>query len=172
MCSLISFKSHIWQIEKSWQKYLVKMTMHKNKDCSFRNYVIPLCDLGRPFQKVWVNLRRTLWISFKDTSKLRSQGSSGKTIRGLTDSCSRIWLEVVKAAKLETRDKFTEKTQENKKMSKNLNEAAMAGNLEEVLLRLNLGEDVNQMLFPRYSTPLHDATTCGRIQIAKVLIER
>jgi len=48
----------------------------------------------------------------------------------------------------------------------------MAGNLEEVLLRLNLGEDVNQMLFPRYSTPLHDATTCGRIQIAKVLIER
>ena len=57
-------------------------------------------------------------------------------------------------------------------MSKNLNEAAMAGNLEEVLLRLNLGEDVNQMLFPRYSTPLHDATTCGRIQIAKVLIER
>ena len=48
----------------------------------------------------------------------------------------------------------------------------MAGNLEEVLLRLNLGEDVNQMLFPRYSTPLHDATTCGRIQVAKVLIER
>merc|ERR1712165_392967 len=57
-------------------------------------------------------------------------------------------------------------------MSKNLNEAAMAGNLEEVLLRLNLGEDVNQMLFPRYSTPLHDATTCGRIQIAKMLIEK
>merc|ERR1711992_188012 len=62
-------------------------------------------------------------------------------------------------------DKFTE-------MSKNLNEAAMAGNLEEVLLRLNLGEDVNQMLFPRYSTPLHDATTCGRVQVAKILIER
>lgn len=57
-------------------------------------------------------------------------------------------------------------------MSKNLNEAAMAGNLEEVVLRLNLGEDVNQMLFPRYSTPLHDATTCGRTQIAKILIER
>ena len=115
-------------------------------------------------------MRRTLWISFKDTSKLRSQGSSGKTIRGLTDSCSKnLTCSIVKAAKLDTRDKFTEK---NKKMSKNLNEAAMAGNLEEVLLRLNLGEDVNQMLFPRYSTPLHDATTCGRIQIAKVLIER
>ena len=94
MCSLISFKSYILRIEKSWQKYLVKMTMHKDKNCSFRNYVTSLCDLGRPFQKVWVNLRRTLWISFKDTSKLRSQGSSGKTIRGLTDSCSRIILLV------------------------------------------------------------------------------
>ena len=48
----------------------------------------------------------------------------------------------------------------------------MAGNLEEVLLRLNLGEDVNQMLFPRYSTALHDATTCGKTEIAKLLIER
>ena len=57
-------------------------------------------------------------------------------------------------------------------MSKNLNEAAMAGNLEEVVFRLNLGEDVNQMFFPRFSSPLHDATTCGRVQIAKVLIER
>lgn len=57
-------------------------------------------------------------------------------------------------------------------MSKNLNEAAMAGNVEEVVLRLNLGEDVNQMVFPRYSTPLHDATTCGRTEIAKILIER
>ena len=57
-------------------------------------------------------------------------------------------------------------------MSKNLNEAAMAGNMDEVLFRLNLGEDVNQMFFPRNSTPLHDATTCGRIKIAQVLIER
>lgn len=48
----------------------------------------------------------------------------------------------------------------------------MAGNVEEVVLRLNLGEDVNQMVFPRYSTPLHDATTCGRTEIAKILIER
>jgi len=57
-------------------------------------------------------------------------------------------------------------------MSKNLNEAAMAGNLEEVVLRLNLGEDVNQKLFPRYSTPLHDAVACGRIEITRILIER
>ena len=69
-------------------------------------------------------------------------------------------------------DQFQSIRRTDQIMSKNLNEAAMAGNLEEVLLRLNLGEDVNQMLFPRYSTPLHDATTCGRIQVAKVLIER
>ena len=56
-------------------------------------------------------------------------------------------------------------------MSKNLNEAAMAGNLEEVVFRLNLGEDVNQMS-NKNSTALHDATTCGRVQIVKILIER
>ena len=41
-------------------------------------------------------------------------------------------------------------------------------------LRLNMGEDANESghFYPRYSTPLHDATTCGRVQICKVLIER
>ena len=34
-------------------------------------------------------------------------------------------------------------------MSLNLNDAAMAGNLEEVLIRLNMGEDVNQKCYPR-----------------------
>ena len=34
-------------------------------------------------------------------------------------------------------------------MSVNLNDAAMAGNVEEVLIRLNLGEDVNQKCYPR-----------------------
>merc|ERR1739840_84169 len=58
------------------------------------------------------------------------------------------------------------------KMSRNMNEAVMSGNMQEVQMRINMGEDVNQMVFPRYTTPLHDATTCGRIQIAKVLIER
>jgi hypothetical protein len=57
-------------------------------------------------------------------------------------------------------------------MSATLNEACMAGNLDEVLVRLNLGEDVNQKLFPRYSTPLHDATTCGRVDIVRILIQR
>lgn len=57
-------------------------------------------------------------------------------------------------------------------MSASLNEAAMAGNLEEVTMRLNLGEDVNQKLYPRFSTPLHDATICGRIDVVKLLIER
>ena len=57
-------------------------------------------------------------------------------------------------------------------MSASLNEAAMAGSVEEVTMRLNLGEDVNQKLFPRFSTPLHDATVCGRIEVAALLIER
>merc|ERR1712223_1114925 len=57
-------------------------------------------------------------------------------------------------------------------MSVNLNDAAMAGNVEEVLIRLNLGEDVNQKCYPRYSTPLHDAVCCGRQEIVKILLER
>merc|ERR1711992_373594 len=57
-------------------------------------------------------------------------------------------------------------------MSLNLNDAAMAGNVEEVLIRLNLGEDVNQKCYPRYSTPLHDAVCCGRQEIVKILLER
>ena len=58
------------------------------------------------------------------------------------------------------------------RMSASLNEACMAGNVEEVLMRLNMGEDVNQKLFPRYTTALHDATTCGRVKIVQILIER
>jgi len=57
-------------------------------------------------------------------------------------------------------------------MSLNLNDAAMAGNVEEVLIRLNMGEDVNQKYYPRYSTPLHDAVCCGRQEIVKILLER
>eukprot|EP00091_Calanus_sinicus_P009867 TRINITY_DN2292_c0_g1_i4.p1 TRINITY_DN2292_c0_g1~~TRINITY_DN2292_c0_g1_i4.p1 ORF type:complete len:124 (-),score=41.03 TRINITY_DN2292_c0_g1_i4:65-436(-) len=57
-------------------------------------------------------------------------------------------------------------------MSGNLNDAAMAGNVEEVLIRLNMGEDVNQKYYPRYSTPLHDAVCCGRQEIVKILVER
>merc|ERR1712154_301977 len=57
-------------------------------------------------------------------------------------------------------------------MSLNLNDAAMAGNVEEVLIRLNLGEDVNQKCYPRYSTPLHDAVCCGRQEVVKILLDR
>ena len=57
-------------------------------------------------------------------------------------------------------------------MSASLNEAAMAGNVQEVAMRLNLGEDINQKLYPRFSAPLHDATICGRTEVAKLLIER
>ena len=39
-------------------------------------------------------------------------------------------------------------------------------------MRLNLGEDINQKLYPRFSAPLHDATICGRTEVAKLLIER
>ena len=35
------------------------------------------------------------------------------------------------------------------KMSFSLNDAAMAGNVEEVMIRLNMGEDVNQKCYPR-----------------------
>ena len=56
-------------------------------------------------------------------------------------------------------------------MSKNLIDAAMAGNLKEVEIRLNLGEDVNQTTY-RYTTALHDATACGRIEVARLLIKR
>merc|ERR1711892_435194 len=57
-------------------------------------------------------------------------------------------------------------------MSGNLSDAAMAGNVEEVLIRLNMGEDVNQKYYPRYSTPLHDAVCCGRQEIVQILVER
>merc|ERR1719431_1850992 len=57
-------------------------------------------------------------------------------------------------------------------MSGNLNDAAMAGNMEEGLIRLNMGEDVNQKCYPRYSTPLHDAVCCGRQDIVSLLVER
>ena len=57
------------------------------------------------------------------------------------------------------------------KMSRNMNEAVMSGNMQEVQMRINMGEDVNQMVFPRYTTPLHDATTCGRTEIARLLIK-
>eukprot|EP00092_Neocalanus_flemingeri_P052844 GFUD01061935.1.p1 GENE.GFUD01061935.1~~GFUD01061935.1.p1 ORF type:complete len:123 (-),score=43.48 GFUD01061935.1:78-446(-) len=57
-------------------------------------------------------------------------------------------------------------------MSVNLNDAAMAGSIEEVLIRLNMGEDVNQKCYPRYSTPLHDAICCGRQEVVSLLVER
>jgi len=57
-------------------------------------------------------------------------------------------------------------------MSANLSEACMAGNVEEVKMRLNMGEDVNQKYYPRYSTPLHDSVCCGRTEIVKILLSK
>ena len=51
----------------------------------------------------------------------------------------------------EQQDRVSQKQKEFKEleMSVNLNDAAMAGNVEEVLIRLNMGEDVNQKCYPR-----------------------
>jgi len=57
-------------------------------------------------------------------------------------------------------------------MSLDLNDAAMSGNVEEVIIRLNMGEDPNQKFYPRFSTPLHDAVCCGRQEVVRVLLER
>merc|ERR1712088_1128148 len=74
----------------------------------------------------------------------------------------------------EQQDRVSQKQKEFKEleMSVNLNDAAMAGNVEEVLIRLNMGEDVNQKCYPRYSTPLHDAVCCGRQEVVTILVER
>merc|ERR1712111_94584 len=74
----------------------------------------------------------------------------------------------------EQQDRVSQKQKEFQElnMSCNLNDAAMAGNVEEVLIRLNMGEDVNQKYYPRYSTPLHDAVCCGRQEIVRILLER
>jgi hypothetical protein len=45
---------------------------------------------------------------------------------------------------------------QNPKMSASLNEAAMAGNLQEVTMRLNMGEDINQKLYPRHDSHNYD----------------
>merc|ERR1711970_52024 len=74
----------------------------------------------------------------------------------------------------EQQDRVSQEQEEHYEleMSVNLNDAAMAGNVEEVLIRLNMGEDVNQKCYPRYSTPLHDAVCCGRQEIAQILVEK
>ena len=36
-------------------------------------------------------------------------------------------------------------------MSLDLNDAAMSGNIEEVIIRLNMGEDPNVKFYPRYA---------------------
>jgi hypothetical protein len=38
-------------------------------------------------------------------------------------------------------------------MSASLNEACMAGNVDEVMMRLNLGEDVNQVILATAEDP-------------------
>ena len=71
-------------------------------------------------------------------------------------------------------------------MSRNIFEAIRAGRLEEVTIRLNLGEDIDQAFpprwdicvrsplwaVPRYETPLHTGVTCGREDVVGLLCQR
>merc|ERR1711872_977763 len=57
-------------------------------------------------------------------------------------------------------------------MSRSLHDAILSGNEEEVVTRLNMGEDVNQSFPPRYSTPLHTAVYSGNVVVVELLLAR
>jgi len=57
-------------------------------------------------------------------------------------------------------------------MSRSLHDAIKSGNEEEVVTRLNMGEDVNQSFPPRYSTPLHTAVYSGNVVVVELLLAR
>jgi hypothetical protein len=50
-------------------------------------------------------------------------------------------------------------------MSASLNEACMAGNVDEVMMRLNLGEDVNQVILATAEDP---GSNPARVYVCKV----
>jgi len=60
-------------------------------------------------------------------------------------------------------------------MSLDLNDAAMSGNAEEVLIRLNMGEDPNQKFYPRFRSAngfSKSLVCCGRQEVVRILLER
>jgi len=57
-------------------------------------------------------------------------------------------------------------------MSRSLHHAILSGNEEEVVTRLNMGEDVNQSFPPRYSSPLHTAVYTGNAVVVQLLLGR
>ena len=56
-------------------------------------------------------------------------------------------------------------------MSRSLHDAVLSNNVQEVVIRLNMGEDVNQRYPPHYDTPLHVAVTAGNEEIVRILCE-
>jgi len=58
------------------------------------------------------------------------------------------------------------------KMSRSLSDAVRAGNLAEVEIRINMGEDVDQVDPPLYKSPLHWAVDGGHLKIAELLVNR
>jgi len=57
-------------------------------------------------------------------------------------------------------------------MSRSLHDAILSGNEDEIITRLNMGEDVNQSFPPRYCSPLHTAVHCGREVVVGLLLSR
>jgi len=57
-------------------------------------------------------------------------------------------------------------------MSRSLTDAVKAGNIAEVEIRLNMGEDVDQLEPPLYWSPLHWAVAGDHLHIANLLVSR
>jgi len=57
-------------------------------------------------------------------------------------------------------------------MSRSLHEAVKVGKVEEVIIRLNIGEDIDQSYPPRHETPLHLAVECHNIKVVEILCKR
>merc|ERR1711962_1744022 len=55
-------------------------------------------------------------------------------------------------------------------MSRSLSDAVRSGNIAEVQIRLNMGEDTDQADPPLYRSALHWAVLCGHLDIARLLV--
>jgi len=54
-------------------------------------------------------------------------------------------------------------------MSRSLTDAVKAGNIAEVEIRLNMGEDIDQLEPPKFLSPLHWAVAGDHLSIANLL---
>merc|ERR1711936_875160 len=57
-------------------------------------------------------------------------------------------------------------------MSRSLTDAVKAGNIAEVEIRLNMGEDIDQLEPPKFWSPLHWAVAGDHLSIANLLVGR